>query len=51
MKVSGFVALLSAEAALAGVIHEKRQFAGLLSALAAGDTAILGALGSKYNTC
>jgi hypothetical protein len=47
MKVSGFLALLSADAAIAGVIHDKRQFAGIFGALASGDTGILGALGSK----
>jgi hypothetical protein len=46
MKVA--ISLLFAEAAFAATIGvDKRQFGGLFSALASGDTGILGALGSK----
>jgi hypothetical protein len=48
MKVTGFSLLLAAQAAVAAPAeNEKRQIAGLFGALAAGDTAVLGALGSE----
>jgi hypothetical protein len=51
MKISGLSLLLFAEAAIAASLGsrssvDKRQFSGIFGALIAGDTSILGALGS-----
>ncbi|KAF2418971.1 hypothetical protein EJ08DRAFT_702936 [Tothia fuscella] len=54
MKISGLCLLVCAEVAFAATLGskpevEKRQLAGILGALASGDTSILGALGNgKY---
>ena len=52
MKIASLSILLCAEAAFAASLGrrpdiEKRQIAGLLGALASGDSGVLGALGSK----
>jgi hypothetical protein len=55
MKIASLSLLLCADAALGAILVkksdlEKRQIGGTLAALAAGDTAILGALGSKLKS-